>query len=252
MRLLYSGEKECGCSCQYCFAHCITDKSSFTKISTASISEKEAIIYPCCDCEFSDQDLFVDSIRNISKKLDKVYISMSTKKDIDDYLLNTIASFNNELVSEKKGFIKIGISLSNKKRIKEIEPNTASYEKRLEVARKITNYNIPLGLTIKPILPFIDVDEYLEILDDYKHITDKVLIGGLYVNTNSTFYKEYELSRYVIEKRKVEWLPDRPEWDYIKDLDKEQRIINHAICNGIMVFESDVDFVRTIAEEIGE
>lgn len=245
MRKLFSADVSCKADCQYCFARWNNMYRKLPHLESADLSEKKAIIYPCCDGNFFDQNELLDSIKEIAKSMDKVYVSISTKNFIGDEEIIKLTQLNQELLSEDKGFVKLGISLSNISMINEIEPGTISYAERLSLAQRIKETSILLGVTIKPILPFISTEEYCQIINDFSEYTKYVLIGGLYLNQKSKFFSNYITTEHLIQKRVVEWLPERPEWEYIEDDKQLQQIRKYAEKKGVLLFDSDVDLIRS-------
>lgn len=214
-------------------------------LESADLSEKRAVIYPCCDGNFFDQNELFESVKEVAKSMDKVYVSISTKSSINDEKMAKLTQLNQELLSEDKGFVKLGISLSNISMISEIEPGTISYAERLSLAKQIKETSILLAVTIKPILPFISTEEYCQIISDFSEYTRYFLIGGLYLNKESKFYLNYITREHSIQKRVVEWLPDRPEWEYIEDDKQFQQIRKYAEKKGVLLFDSDVDLIKS-------
>ena len=106
-------------------------------------------------------------------------------------------------------------------------------------------------MTVKPVLPFITEEEYGSIMKDFSPYLDSVLIGGLYVNKKSDFYARYVQDRYVCTKRKVEWLINHPEWDYVEDTGKMEKIRTLAKDLGLSVFDSDVTLIKALIEGDG-
>lgn len=251
MRKFYSAKVPCNAGCQYCFAKWHEIYKEMSQIDSEIISDKESIIYPCCDGEFFEQQHLIDAVKKIASEMNRVYVSVSTKKHFTDENISTLAQLHCNLVQQKKGFVKLGISLSSKSMLSEIEPKTMSYSERLETARRIAAAGIPIGLTIKPVLPFITAEEYCDIIEDFSKYTKRVLVGGLYVNKQSSFYSKYlpQYSNKYIQKRTVEWLAARPAWDYIEDA--EQMATIHQFCKKrkIDIFDSDIDLIRSIISD---
>lgn len=246
MRRLYSAATPCNAGCKYCFSKWNGVYSVQSPFSIERICDREAIIYPCCDGEFFEQYNIVEMTKSIMRKMDKVYLSISTKNSITDRQLRTIIELNDMLQSEGKGFVKFSVSVSNKSKLSEIEPRTTRYEERMDIVRRLVFEGIPSSLTLKPILPFVADEEYFEILEDFCVIVNRVLVGGLYVCTNTPFYEEYVKDRYPIEKREVNWLEEKPAWDYVSDQAKIDRIKQKATELGMTPYDSDADLVASL------
>lgn len=251
MRKLFSASRSCKADCQYCFARWNNMYCKLPNLESDNFSEKKAVMYPCCDGNFFDQNGLLESVKEMAKNMDKVYVSISTKSFISDEEIANLAQLNQELLSENKGFVKLGISLSNISMINKIEPGTISYAERLSIAKRIKETSILLGVTIKPILPFISTEEYCQIINDFSKYTKYFLIGGLYLNRKSKFFSNYITTEHLIQKRVVEWLPERPEWEYIEDDKQFQQIRIHAEKKGVLLFDSDVDLIKSYIGQEG-
>lgn len=246
MRRLFSATIPCNAGCQYCFSKWNGIYCEQAQFAIERICDREAIIYPCCDGEFFEQNNIIEVTKSIMEKMDKVYLSISTKCPITTTQLRTIIELNDMLQSEGKGFVKFSVSVSNKSKLSEIEPRTTRYEDRIDIVRRLVSEGIPSSLTLKPILPFIADEEYFEILEDFSAIVNRVLVGGLYVCSNTRFYKEYIKDRYPLEKREVNWLSEKPVWDYVNDQAKINRIKQRATELGMTPYDSDADLVASL------
>ena len=245
MRKLFSANNRCNAECAYCFAKWNGIYSKQPTFGQEIIGEREVIVYPCCDGEFFEQQNYLCITKSIMDKMEKVYISISTKKRIAPYMLAALTDVNKKLIDNNKGFVKLGISLSNKEHIPEIEVGTLSYNERLNMLRNIALTGMPTSVTIKPILPFIPVQEYFSIIDDIAPIVDRVLLGGLYVCPDTDFYRKYIDGKFITEKREVTWLAGTPVWDYIANADQIEQIRKYAIHKGIRPFDSDIELIRS-------
>ena len=244
MRKLYSADIPCQAGCKYCFAKWEDMYTGLSQLGDEQLCEKEVIIYPCCDGEFFEQRRLTEYVKKAVEKTDKVYVSISTKRFISDAELSTLTQLHQELVSSGKGFVKLAVSLSSQSMLGEIEPGTLPYGERVELARRIKNAGIFCALTIKPVLPFISSDEYCRIIQDFREYTKYILIGGLYINKESEFYTQYFTSENMVQKRIVEWLPKRPEWNYVQDDKQLEEIRAFANKEGALVFDSDVELIQ--------
>lgn len=188
-------------------------------------------------------------MRDFSHKSKKVYFSISTKQSIADEEIARIGEFDRELRSTNRGFVKLAISISNISMLEEIEPRTLSYLQRLALAEKIQKEGLFFSVTIKPILPFIEVDEYCTIINDFSKYTNYFLMGGLYINKGTKFYSQYILPGTKVTQRVVNWLPDHPEWDYIEDEVQFRQVREHAAQTGNLTFDSDDQLIRYYIEQ---
>ncbi|GAI01245.1 unnamed protein product, partial [marine sediment metagenome] len=96
---------------------------------------------------------------------DYTIISFSTKAKMNNNVIEKINLINQNLTNKNKGFIKVSVSITNKSMIDELEPFASSFEERIETLKLLNKYKIPNSVILKPILPFIDVEEYQEIIN---------------------------------------------------------------------------------------
>ena len=250
MRKLYSAKTPCHAGCKYCFARWEDIYDGQPSIENANLDNDSIILYPCCDGELFEQIDIINNIKALSYKAKKIYISVSTKRKLTVEEMNYLISLDRLLKENDKGFIKLSVSVSTKSKVAEIEPNAAVYSERLLIAEQLKDAHIQTSLNIKPILPFIPEEEYFEILDDFSPYTKHVMLGGLYVNPSSGFYKTYIHDKFICKKRKVCWLNNCPEWYYVEDESKTQKIMSFADNLGMHVYKSDEEFINTIRNQM--
>lgn len=242
-RKLFSGDVCCNANCLYCFAKW-QDKGAkhalFEIEKLIDLDDDSIVVYPCCDGDFFQQNV---SLKNLSKLTNKkIYVSISTKHSISDEQLKELKLLDNELRKEKKGFIKISVSFTNKYMIDEIENGTMSYQERINLLKKLQELEINTSVIIKPILPFIPFSEYKEIVDDLSFIT-KFVLGDLYVDLNTNFYKKYIENKYEVSSRKVNWLNVPKNWYVIEDTQKKEKIHDYIKDISCESYESDIELI---------
>lgn len=245
MRQFFSVNIPCSARCKYCYAR----RSDYIVQPLLGCTQKtvdanKIILYPSCDGDFFNQVDSVKQIEHLSSSYEKIYVSVSSKTKPNEIQLGELLKLHEWLQKNDKGFVKFAISLSNRSMIDEIEPGTIQYKERLNLAKLVKNIGIPLSLTIKPVLPFIPENEYTSILDDFSSYLKCVSIGGLYVDKSSDFYQQYFSNSAMCIKRKVTWLLNEPEWDYIEDKELMMAISSHAKKINMHVFTSDSDVIQ--------
>ena len=250
MRKLFSASIPCKGGCKYCFAKWAnyTPQMELSQ-EIPNVDTESIILYPCCDGDCFNQINLFEQLMQLKEVHQKVYISISSKSFPSDEQITELKNLHQWLVQTGNGYLKFAISLSNRSMLEEIEPMTMPYEERVNLASKINAIGIPLSLTIKPILPFIPEIEYKTILSDFQPYLKHVLLGGLYVDKESDFFHNY-LSNYECTKRKVSWLPNTPEWDYIEDSTLIENLQNYAHKLGIKTFLSDNELMESLANEV--
>jgi DNA repair photolyase len=236
---------KCKSNCLYCFAHWPIDDTNFDKLRDF---DEDVIIYPFCNDDIIDSDSTDNIIQYLEKCLiiqsKKAIVSISTKSNVPEVFLEKIEQINKE--HDDHGFIKLSVSFSCKKESNVIEPNAASYKNRLELLRKIADHNIPTSAILKPILPFIELTEYYEIVRDVSAYTNTITIGSLYVNDDTSFYNDYIKGRYTTTKKQVKWLKNLPLWKVIESSAKVSKLQDYINKNNMKCFESDAEYINSL------
>ena len=237
-RLFYSYGAPCQLNCKYCFAasECYSRRYPFDfHVAT----NEPSIVYPICDSDISvlndDFDRFLSFLELESHSN---IISISSKGYVSNKLLNRLATLNERMLSTG-GFVKFSVSISNKSRIIEFEPNATPYSDRISLLEKLNDIRIPTSLNIKPILPFIGSDEYLSIVEDVSGLIDNILIGDLYVFPSDRFFEDYIRGKYQIVKKQVPWIKEGTEWMVVRSEEQRDAIMKTAEIHNINIFESD-------------
>ena len=172
---------------------------------------------------------------------DKVVISLSTKLGLDD----RARAYVRELL--RLGFnVKVSVSFTTKYRLDELEPSTLSYQDRLTALADFAQASLPTSVVMKPLLPFIDLNEYCEIVDDTIALTKLYMIGDLYVNENDAFYRDYIQNRYPTVPKRVGWLPDQPVWLTVADERRKSALSDYITAKGGACFSDDRSLVNRL------
>lgn len=248
-RLLCKSSKGCPYGCTYCFAKFSPYTSLTSQDKFDRIPEKGGVIvYPSCDSEIlADKSLLPRVREEIERTTGTVWISVSTKSRLNARALKEIRAINQILCDQKRGFFKVSVSLSTKYSIPSVESGTSPYSTRIEVLQELKDHAIPSSVNIKPILPFVHISEYLEIVDDCLRVSDIFLLGGLYIDPYDEFggrmLREYP---HLVTHRKVDWLEDHPLWPHLMDDEKSRNIAEHIYSAGGHSFLSDSDVIHFI------
>lgn len=242
-RQLFSGDTSCKSGCIYCFEKWGEFYPRPPFFDVEIISKSEVIICPCCDSEFFYQPQIFTKLLKIIDRNNNVYISISTKTAISDDQIVIMQKLDRQLKESKKGFLKVSVSFSTKYSVNETEPNTLSYLERISLLHRLAEYNIYSSVIIKPMLPFISLGEYFELVDDTSFV-GCYLIGDLYVNSNSEFYRNIIDGRYIINARAVCWLKDKPIWNFVDQESRKSELHNYIEFKKCECFNSDIDVIN--------
>lgn len=245
-RHLFTTKSNCPNKCQYCFE--AFNNYTFPTINYCGVEKfSNCIIYPTCNTEFlciKELNAFFEDY--ISKgELFNVF-SFSTKNGINESDLFWITEINNKLKAKKIGEIKISISLSNKHFIKEIERDTSTYNERLSLAKTLIQTGIKTAVIIKPVLPFIEIEEYKEIINDFSAINIcHFVTGNLYFDKNSYFYKEYLKDKgFSFTTKNIHWIESHPTWFQIDSYNMIKELSEYINSLNRYHYNSDKELVE--------
>lgn len=251
-REFYSGTDKCNLGCLYCFA----DIESFRKLDVVKFKGKNPesddvlIYYPSCDTEFNWSDNFDKFIDKLVDSNTKSIISISTKGKLRKSLIKKVKNANDILIKQNIGFIKFSVSITNKSMISIIEPHTSNYQERLDLLKYLNDQEIPSSVILKPILPFIEAKEYIEIIDDTSPFTNNYLLGGLYISKESVFYNNFIKDKYIITERKADWLSYKPMWAYVDSTTKMNLLEKYLTEKNKNSFFSDLELLESMWQNL--
>lgn len=234
-RILYTNtHRNCPFNCEYCFAKFSQyQKKQVQDIDSINItSSQTSVLYPACD-----YDLFAFS--NAAKTIEEIYIeghsiSVSTKAYITNTEISRLSILNNKIRSNND-ILKIAVSISSKTLLNKIENGTTGFEKRIENLKRLQSAGISTGLTLKPLLKEIPIDEYLSIIDSCKPYVKGIVIGDLYLDSATTL-KDHQ-------KKPISWLDNNPSWFYEDMTSYINTITKYCKKQSVPCFESDISFI---------
>ncbi len=243
-RKFFSSNKICPYGCLYCFSKWENYKN-FNPFTVTKLDNNFDIVYPNCDGEFMLDD-YKDIINDIYHNTSKYIVtSFSTKGILKESDISYLSIINNELISKNKGFIKVSISITNVTRISEIEPHASSYEDRINSLELLFKYNMPRSVTIKPVLPFIGIEEYYKIINDSSRYCSLFLLGDLYVSESTQFFKNYIKGKYQLVNRRINWLSGNV-WKTVEDNDLKYNLKHHISYANCHSFDCETELIYYI------
>jgi len=245
-RTLYSPKSKCSGGCKYCFAQWGGQAPEFPLIDAefAIHRTQKHIVYPCCDGDFVSNTALFESLEKLSEQPNLV-VSISTKQLLSDKTLFFLKRIHEKL-KENAGFLKLGVSITTKSMIEELEPDTAPYQDRVKMLNRIVSMKIPSAVTLKPILPFIPIEEYQSIIDDTT-FAGRYLLGSLYVHPDSKFFRHYIKDRYVMELKEVNWVNDNCKWMSVIQHHRIEQIQHYIEIKKLAGFLSDITLIEALS-----
>lgn len=246
-RKFFSCQTSCKSNCAYCFQKQLS-YPKFEEFNVDKIDENNVVIYPNCDGDFFDSN-FVTLLDKLNLLKKYSVISISTKNDISSVQMKKISLLNTKMTAENLGILKLSVSYSTKSQIKHFEENTLPYDDRIKLSKRIINNGFKYATIIKPILPFIPLKEYYEIINDTIDISPSFIIGDLYVNLKTNFYQKYIHGKYKTYEKSISWLPNNVVWHAVESTELKNAICEYIVNRGGKVFLSDRDFVHSFVDE---
>ncbi len=239
----------CPYNCKYCFVEWDKYKKRGDIRDAGEICCD--IAYPSHDTEFFEIQNFLSILKEMySKKEGYLITSISSKKSLERGDLAELADFNKELIDNEEGFIKISITFTNKSRIQEIEPGTATYKERVNNLKILSDLDIPRSIIFKPILPFISLEEYKEIIRDTSKYSGLYLLGSLYLEEDSGFFKNYIEGKFQTEEKTLKWMNNKSIKAVKESKELKDQISDIIKEKGLKSFESDRETLKYIKETI--
>lgn len=250
-RLFFTvGKKKYPFGCSYCFTEFndyISPPSIYSVFDGSISIEGIDIIYPACDIEFFCLSNWKEILNNLVK-LNKIIV-ISTKSILNDEDIDFLYEKYKELLSNG-GFLKIGISITTKFRVNEIEPKTPCYVGRLETAKKIFYKKIPVCLIMKPLLVEIENEELGSILSDFQDIANIILIGDEYIDSilprNPDLFNKNNIETF---KKNVNWKFGSENWKARKSKKQIQYLLEVSYNYTLPIAISDVDAVQFLIKK---
>lgn len=237
----------CRFGCTYCFAQFSQYEPPMTLndvLRKPELVHPFDVIYPACDTDLfarNDFEYILEKIVEFGKS-----ISISTKANINNRAIKALISAASEL--RKVGaVVKVGISISTKHRIPEIEPRTPGYRSRIRSLSRLNQEGIISSLVLRPLLADISNREYEEILRDCHGSTKHVLIGDEWLDASDHFRAARGAdANFVISVGTVNWARNNPTWRQ-RSIPGRRRILeDYGRPLGYRFFDSDLALMEDI------
>jgi len=210
-----------------------------------SLSRSNVVIYPVSDSESLFDDIFFDCIERIFGEYNDSIIGISTKNTILFDAIDRIKNTNEKQQSLNSGnFIKINVAFTNINQISEIESGCATYEERIQLLKSLKHHKVPCSVSIKPILPFISIEEYKKIIDDTIVFSNCYVLGDLYVDEGSEFFKNYFQESEKTKLKTVSWLNTKPKWLVAESPHIKLELHKYIAENNGVSFENDREMLN--------
>lgn len=239
--MLTVDDRRCRFGCQYCFA----GHSQYEGVPSIADAERDPqmakaaeVVYPACDVDlFARRDW--NEVLTRCLKFERS-ISVSTKAPVTREMALPLARIASQL--RRQGLVlKVGVSVSTKRRIANLEPRTSDYRARIAGLDLLRQHEIETALILRPLLEEVADGEYLEVLDDAAPVVDRVLLGGEWLDADG------HRGTGETSSGSVSWLSGAPVWPSRPQEDRIQSMARAAEARGLQAFTSDLQLMRSLA-----
>lgn len=239
LMLAIDGEP-CRFGCTYCFAQFAQYEQPRTLAELErdpELAREVDVIYPACDTDLfarADFEEILEQVVRFGRS-----ISISTKAAIGRRAVAALQKSSSEL-QRSGAIIKVGISISTKHRVAEIEPRTPGYTARVRSLARLQAAGIANSLVFRPLLADVSDREYEEILRDCDGLTERVLLGDEWLDAGDRFrIARGADANPVISIRNVNWARSNPDWAQRHIPGRAESLQQYAEALGYRVFDSD-------------
>ena len=237
-RTFMSGVIRCSNGCGYWFSNW-ENHTGFSLSFSPLNGVGWRVVYPVCDSEANIQGLeFWDDMERCLRENPKCILSLSTKNMWSDEMLDKLRRMGEKFGRER---IKLSVSFSCKAQIGEIEPRALPYDLRIYLLRKVAERGILHSVMMKPLLPFVPLEEYMEIVDDTCPFCADYVSGDLYLDRSTLFYQRYIKDKFDTGIRYCNWM--QREVYYVKH-PQEMDIVHYIRSRRLYWYASDVEFLE--------
>lgn len=239
LMLAIDGEP-CRFGCTYCFAQFVQYEQPRTLSEVEArpeLSEHIDVIYPACDTDLFARRDFESVIGRVTKL--RKSISISTKASVGRRAIAALQTASSEL-SRFGAVVKVGVSISTKYSVPEIEPRTPGYRSRLNSLARLRDAGLPNALVLRPLLADVSDREYEEVLRDCAGITDRVLLGDEWLDAGDRFRASRGADASpVVLRGTVNWARNEPQWLQRHIPGRAQGLEAYGTALGLKFFDSD-------------
>lgn len=239
LMLAIDGEP-CRFGCTYCFAQFAQYEQPRTLREIEArpeLVDHIDVIYPACDTDLfarRDYEDVLERVTNLRKS-----ISISTKASVGRRAISALQTASNAL-SRFGAVIKVGVSISTKYSIPEIEPRTPGYRSRVSSLARLRDAGLPNSLVLRPLLADVSDREYEEVLHDCAGVTERVLLGDEWLDAGDRFRASRGADASpVVLSGTVNWARNQPEWLQRRIPGRAEGLQAYGSALGFKVFDSD-------------
>ncbi|GAA4065110.1 hypothetical protein GCM10023065_15970 [Microbacterium laevaniformans] len=246
LMLAIDGEP-CRFGCTYCFAQFAQYEQPRTLSelqAEPTLARDVDVIYPACDTDLFARSDFEEILQTVAKFGKS--ISISTKASIGRRAVAALQATTVQL--EKSGAVlKVGVSVSTKYSVAEIEPRTPGYRSRVRSLAQLKSAGIANSLVFRPLLADVSDREYEEIMRDCEGLTERILLGDEWLDAGDRFRVARGADATpVISVRSVGWARSNPDWAQRYIPGRAQSLQSYGESLGFRVFDSDASLMGDV------
>lgn len=249
-------EKYCPYSCAFCYV-----QSGFMKYTEMKIEdivkflisnrEKYNIIYISGDTDsFAPPrtEKAIELIKKIAESID-VDILFTTRTIFNEETLNKLKKINDYMISKKRKMISC-ISISRLSSASYIEPYPIpSPEERIKTLMKLKKIGLYTILAVRPFLPIIDANEYIDIIKKARNYVDVVLGESWYADERliKAVCKNMDIKKIDFTEKTMDFDNNNLVWKCYEATETVNKVTQYCNENNIPFFmrsKPAVEYIR--------
>ncbi|HVF75294.1 MAG TPA: hypothetical protein VM938_09610 [Acidimicrobiales bacterium] len=202
------------------------------------------IIYPACDTDLFGRADALPLLWGLTSL--RRHISLSTKAALSRGTVHGLADVSRVLGAAGRA-MKVAVSITTKASVSRLERRASSYEERIETLRLLNEAGLPTALNLRPLLTDVAAAEYLEVLEECRPYTVRLLLGDEYVDPAAP------RPQVGLEATDTFQISARPGWVAVMEpwlrrasVDQSGRVAAAAERLEYRVFHSDLDLMDDV------
>ena len=254
-----SPKKYCSFSCPFCYLHS-NDFPSYISMPVSGIinwickqTEPFDIVYVSGDTDSFAPPRTAQGIQLLEELTKfKVDILFTTRSLFDNLHLELLAHIQQIQSRNKKMLIGcVSISQLHHPRI---EPKPIpSPEQRIEQLRRFKSMNIVSVLALRPFLPIVPLEEYIEIVTYAKDFVDVVLGSNWFADQDgileSKIFRDEKSNKFVVNNEKMDFYNSNATWRVYKSETIEKEVKKYCDSNNLPFFMRSTPAIRWLQTE---
>jgi DNA repair photolyase len=180
------------------------------------------------------------------------HVNISTKALLSDATVYALHTLHTQMRTQGT-ILSALVSLSCWDSAPHVEPHTPSPQGRMQTVARLSSYSIPVFIAVRPILPHLADEEYVQIVREGINAgCNGFILGPLYADDRGQFVRWIPAERLdTVDRHRctVSWSPHAPTWTRYEDEARLQRLMALTKAQGGRVFLSSADVMTLVSQE---